>query len=195
MVEVKAKLGQLDFQDLVLLSLRLLESRKAEYSGAGDWRPPAAQFKRVFVDEAQDINRLQSRLIELLAPEGKYYSVGDAAQSIYRFRHADVEIFEERKKTLEKVGRSFELKTNYRSASPILEVNNHIFATQQMRGLVELAAYADNQVDDLRVEMILADADRVKERLNDVESPPDWLEDVVDSGWRYVEAAAVAERI
>jgi len=193
--QVKAASGQLDFQDLALLSLRLLESRKASYSGDGDWRPPAAQFARVFVDEAQDINLLQSRLIELLAPEGKYYSVGDAAQSIYRFRHADVEIFEGRAAKLAKLGRRFELSTNFRSASPILDVNNHIFATQEMRGLLELTAFEDNQADDLRVEMILADADRVRERLGEIDDPPEWLEDVVDSGWRYVEAAAVAERI
>ena len=53
MQQVKAVSGQLDFQDLALLSLRLLENRKAAYSGDGDWRPPAAQFERVFVDEAQ----------------------------------------------------------------------------------------------------------------------------------------------
>ena len=195
MQQVKAAAGQLDFQDLVLLSLRLLDERKAAHAGDGDWRPAGAQFARVFVDEAQDINRLQARLIELLAPDGKYYSVGDAAQSIYRFRHADVEIFEERSRALAAVGRRFELSTNYRSLSPILDVNNHVFTTQEMRGLIELVPFEDNKAEDLRVEMILADADRVKERLNDIDDAPEWLEDVVDSGWRYVEAAAVAERI
>src|SRR3712207_7213769 len=49
---------------------------------------------RVYVDEAQDVNPLQARLIELLSDgAGRALRVGDAAQAIYRFRWADVACF------------------------------------------------------------------------------------------------------
>ncbi len=47
------------------------------------------------VDELQDTNAVQLELIEMVAA-GNLFTVGDAQQSIYGFRHADVELFEAR---------------------------------------------------------------------------------------------------
>ena len=54
------------------------------------------RFRQVCVDEFQDTNRLQCELIDLLARDELFF-VGDEFQSIYRFRHADVEVFRERR--------------------------------------------------------------------------------------------------
>src|SRR5947199_9127441 len=78
------------------------------------------------VDEFQDTNRLQCELIDLLAREdGELFFVGDEFQSIYRFRHADVEVFRERR---EQAGGVLALTHNYRSRPEALEVINHLFA-------------------------------------------------------------------
>ena len=197
-VKVKSDAGSLDFSDLALLTRGLLQARKDDALSAGrtdDWRPAGARFARVFLDEAQDINRVQADLIALIAPEGKYYSVGDVAQSIYRFRHAEVSIFEERAATLGKKGLRFELSTNFRSVGEILNFNNHAFAAKGLSGLVKLEPFDSGPAVESPVEILIEDKDRIEERLQHEDEPPEWLEEVVDSGWRYAEAAAVAQRI
>jgi ATP-dependent exoDNAse (exonuclease V) beta subunit len=78
------------------------------------------------VDEFQDTNRLQCELVDLLArDDGELFFVGDEFQSIYRFRHADVEVFRERR---EQVGGVLALTQNYRSRPEVLDVINHLFA-------------------------------------------------------------------
>ena len=54
------------------------------------------RFRQVCVDEFQDTNRLQCEVIDLIARDELFF-VGDEFQSIYRFRHADVEVFKERR--------------------------------------------------------------------------------------------------
>ena len=76
------------------------------------------------VDEFQDTNRLQCELVDLLAGEELFF-VGDEFQSIYRFRHADVEVFRERR---EQTGGVLALTENYRSRPEVLEVINHLFS-------------------------------------------------------------------
>jgi len=72
----------LDFDDLVLLTVRLLE-RKPEVT-----RRYTARYRHVLVDEYQDVNLAQERLVELIAGAGDLFVVGDDDQSIYRFRGA-----------------------------------------------------------------------------------------------------------
>src|SRR5207245_1160792 len=72
----------LDFDDLVLLAVRLLE-RKPEVR-----RRYAGRYPHVLVDEYQDLNLAQERLVELVAGAGDPFVVGDDDQSIYRFRGA-----------------------------------------------------------------------------------------------------------
>src|SRR5262249_36450148 len=57
--------------------------------------------------------------------DGELFFVGDEFQSIYRFRHADVEVFRERR---EQVGGVLALTQNYRSRPEVLDVINHLFA-------------------------------------------------------------------
>ena len=95
----------LDFEDLQLTARNLLRDQP-KIRERESWR-----FRSVLVDEFQDTNRLQCELIDLLATEDLFF-VGDEFQSIYRFRHADVEVFRERR---EASGGVLALTENYRS--------------------------------------------------------------------------------
>jgi ATP-dependent helicase/nuclease subunit A len=85
---LKAERSALDFEDLQLRAVRLLRDRPAI---AAAYRE---RFNHLMVDEFQDTNRLQIDLIRALrGPETRVFSVGDEFQSIYGFRHADLEVF------------------------------------------------------------------------------------------------------
>ena len=74
--------GLLDFDDLLLLAVRMLEKDSSLL------RRYAARYPNVLVDEYQDLNLAQERLVELIAGRGSPFVVGDDDQSIYRFRGA-----------------------------------------------------------------------------------------------------------
>jgi len=107
----KERRAGIDFEDLQLLAARLLERTE---TGAA-YR---ARFSHLLVDEFQDTNRLQLRLIEALrGPQGQLMVVGDELQSIYGFRHADLDVFRERRRAIEAStsGETIPLSGNFRS--------------------------------------------------------------------------------
>jgi ATP-dependent helicase/nuclease subunit A len=116
--QAKVRESALDFEDLQLLARDLLQ-RSAEIREQERWR-----FRSIMVDEFQDTNRLQCELIDLLADEELFF-VGDEFQSIYSFRHADVEVFRERRAQARKV---LPLTRNYRARPEVLSVINHLFS-------------------------------------------------------------------
>jgi ATP-dependent exoDNAse (exonuclease V) beta subunit len=73
----------------------------------------------------------------LARDDGELFFVGDEFQSIYRFRHADVEVFRERR---EQAGGVLALTQNYRSRPEVLEVINHLFSTDFGESFQPLAA-------------------------------------------------------
>ncbi len=97
---------------------------------AADARPAASdarlraryreRFEQIMVDELQDTNAVQLALIESIA-DGNLFTVGDAQQSIYGFRHADVELFERRgERRSRRLGARLTLRINFRSRPEIL---------------------------------------------------------------------------
>jgi DNA helicase-2/ATP-dependent DNA helicase PcrA len=72
----------LDFEDLLTLTVRMLEQRPALLDAYRE------RYPHVLVDEYQDLNLAQERLVELIAGGGAPFVVGDDDQSIYRFRGA-----------------------------------------------------------------------------------------------------------
>jgi len=120
----KDRESALDFEDLQLAARDLLRADPAVRERES-WR-----FRSIMVDEFQDTNRLQCEIVDLLAegPEGKeLFFVGDEFQSIYRFRHADVEVFRERR---ERSGGVLALTQNYRSRPEVLAAVNHLFSSE-----------------------------------------------------------------
>ena len=144
--ELKARAGQLDFLDLLLRARDLVRrdaTVRAELQG---------RFTRIFVDEFQDTDPLQAEILLLLAaddPEGdaylevrpapgKLFVVGDPKQSIYRFRRADVALYESIKTRLVERGASLlYLTRSYRSAPGIQDAVNAAFEKAMAEGGAE----------------------------------------------------------
>ncbi|MFL5937988.1 MAG: UvrD-helicase domain-containing protein, partial [Gaiellaceae bacterium] len=109
----------LDFEDLQLRARDLLRANE-------DVRArEQLRFRSVMVDEFQDTNRLQCELIDLVAAHADVFFVGDEFQSIYGFRHADVQVFRDRRAAAPNV---LPLRQNYRSRPEVLAVVNELFA-------------------------------------------------------------------
>ena len=118
----KARRAGIDFEDLQLLAARLLERTE---TGAA-YR---ARFSHLLVDEFQDTNRLQLRLIEALrGPGAQLMTVGDELQSIYGFRHADLDVFRERRRATEAsaTAEAIPLSGNFRSRPEVIGAVNAI---------------------------------------------------------------------
>lgn len=120
----KAARGALDFQDLQLMTARLLESRP-ELADA-----LRSRFEMLMVDEFQDTDALQIAIVNQLA-RGNVCTVGDEHQSIYAFRSADVRLFRNRR---DQVARSVRLGINYRTAPELLDAVNALFASPALLG-------------------------------------------------------------
>jgi ATP-dependent exoDNAse (exonuclease V) beta subunit len=116
----KERRAGIDFEDLQILAARLLE--RAEIGEA--YR---SRFSHLLVDEFQDTNRLQLRLIEALrGPRSELVVVGDEFQSIYGFRHADLDVFREQRRQIEQRADAelMELSGNFRSRPELVGAVN-----------------------------------------------------------------------
>ncbi len=119
---IKQRREGLDFEDLQLRAVRLLE--REEIGNA--YR---SRFSHLLVDEFQDTNRLQLRLVEALrGPRTELMTVGDELQSIYGFRHADLDVFREQRRAVEANGDAvaMELSGNFRSRPEVIGAVNAI---------------------------------------------------------------------
>jgi len=121
-VDRKKRLDAMDFDDLLVQCLRLLNERadvKAHYQ---------ERFLHVLVDEYQDTNTLQAQIVDRLAGRhGNITVVGDDFQSIYGWRGADYRnILSFPRKFAN--AREYKLETNYRSTPEILAVANACIA-------------------------------------------------------------------
>ena len=88
------------------------------------------RFHEVMVDEYQDTNHIQERMLELLSNGYNCFMVGDIKQSIYRFRQADPQIFNEKFHSFAQDGKEGQLillKENFRSSSEVLNATNDVF--------------------------------------------------------------------
>ncbi|OFP41803.1 helicase-exonuclease AddAB subunit AddA [Streptococcus sp. HMSC067H01] len=88
------------------------------------------RFHEVMVDEYQDTNHIQERMLELLSNGHNRFMVGDIKQSIYRFRQADPQIFNEKFHSFAQDGKEGQLillKENFRSSSEVLDSTNDVF--------------------------------------------------------------------
>ena len=128
--EAKARAGALDFDDLLVRARDLLRDAPAVRQEV------RSRVRALLVDEYQDVNGLQAELFDLLAPpEGNEgadpllrVAVGDAKQSIYRFRGADVTVFAS---LIERLGSGdgqvVHLRENHRSTAGVVDLVNAVF--------------------------------------------------------------------
>ncbi|MEN6601289.1 MAG: UvrD-helicase domain-containing protein [Bryobacteraceae bacterium] len=112
----------LDFADLEEHTIRMLSERPAVRARIRQ------SFDAILMDELQDTNPLQWRLVDLIRREGRFYAVGDINQSIYGFRHADPEVFRRYRGSLEERQLPVDLLVeNYRSRPEILDAVLRMF--------------------------------------------------------------------
>ena len=147
---LKARSGKLDFLDL------LLRARDLVRDDADVRAELQARFSHLLVDEFQDTDPLQAELLLLLSADdpaerdwtrarpipGKLFVVGDPKQSIYRFRRADIALYEDVKTRL--VARGAEvlhLSTSFRSAPSLQRAVNAAFAPRMTGATSGQASY------------------------------------------------------
>ncbi len=131
--EAKSKRGRLDFLDLLAKARNLLRDDDALR------KQLQSRFTHIFVDEFQDTDPLQAEILLLLAAEsgddndwlrvkplpGKLFVVADPKQSIYRFRRADVALYQRVKRQLIAAGaQPVYLSVSFRSVPEIQEIVN-----------------------------------------------------------------------
>lgn len=132
----KRRRGRVDFHDLLWKARDLLRDNPAIRQGL------QGRFRQLLVDEFQDTDPLQVELVFYLAESfpaarnwqevrlkpGKLLLVGDPKQSIYRFRRADIEIFEAVREQLAVQGQVLAIQRNYRSRPGVLTWVNQVFS-------------------------------------------------------------------
>ena len=135
---VRRETSSLDFDDLLFLTRELLRTNRDVRSYF------KGRFRYVLVDETQDTDPLQMEIVFFLAEgkethaerwsdvrlePGKLFVVGDPKQSIYKFRRADIAMYDEARQTAGRQGgRLLTLDRNFRSAGAIIEFVNRHFA-------------------------------------------------------------------
>ena len=123
--EEKRRAGALDFADLEHKCLALLENPQVRAEVAG-------RYTHVFVDEYQDVNPVQERILSLVAGKN-VFMVGDAKQSIYGFRGCSSAFFTQKFERLSAEGRALTLNANFRSRTAVLDAVNRIFSKVMTR--------------------------------------------------------------
>jgi ATP-dependent helicase/nuclease subunit A len=127
--------GQLGFEDLLMFCARLLRERPLVRDALGE------RYRHLLVDEFQDTDPIQAEVCFLLASKsstgrdwrsvtprpGGIFLVGDPKQSIYRFRRADIQVYEFAKARMQQCGAVLSLTRNFRSVAPIGDFVNAFF--------------------------------------------------------------------
>jgi len=145
----KLRLGRLDFLDLLVRARNLLRDNN---SVRADFQK---RFTRIFIDEFQDTDPVQAEILLLLAcgdpavsdwrkavsESGKLFIVGDPKQAVYRFRRADVGVYQDVKNLLEAHGAlCINLTTSFRGKAPLQNVVNAAFEPIMKKDAVTLQA-------------------------------------------------------
>ena len=150
----RLRLARLNFQDLLLRAAALLREHPEARRELGE------RYRFVLVDEFQDTDPIQAEVLFLLASDdvdesrwthvtprpGALFVVGDPKQSIYRFRRADIAVYNQVKARFQEFGAVLTLTANFRSRKPIETFVNRVFdgpfppqATEQQAAFAPLA--------------------------------------------------------
>ena len=148
-----------DFDDLIGLPVEILAS---DAEAAAQWR---GRFQHICVDEFQDVDEQQYRLLRLLAPpSGNICAIGDPNQAIYGFRGADAACFERFEQDFAKA-RRIRLGRNYRSSGTIVAASARIVgggtAADIMRPMLEPIALHAAANEWTEAECVAAEIERL----------------------------------
>lgn len=123
----------LDYDDILTLAVNALTQNRDLLLKV------TSMYDHILVDEMQDTNPLQWKLLELFMPSCHLYCVGDDAQSIYGFRGADFNSIHSFSKRVPD-STVMKLTRNYRSSQPILDVSNQLLKLSPLQYNKELIA-------------------------------------------------------
>ncbi len=151
----RRRTGRLSFQDLLSLTAELLRTHP------GARRDLGRRYSRLLIDEFQDTDPIQAEIAFLLASDpdpaqegaanwgavrprpGALFMVGDPKQSIYRFRRADIAVYNAVRERMETTGKVVHLYSNFRSLKSVADMANDVFgALFPGEPSAEQAAYA-----------------------------------------------------
>ncbi len=191
--ELKHARAALDFDDLELCARELLEAHEGVRRA---WRE---RIELLMVDEFQDTNRRQLALLELLEREN-LFTVGDELQSIYGFRHAEVEIFRERRRRLKAEGAAIALAHNFRACPPLIAAVNSVFGERFGDAYTPLIAARAGETEEPLIELLLTDKSAWSERGDQTSLTQPLAQDVAGALppatlWRQAEARLLAQRV
>ncbi|MBO4569929.1 MAG: UvrD-helicase domain-containing protein, partial [Clostridia bacterium] len=193
----KQKNNAVDFNDLERLTLKLLDNEKVR-------KALQEKYQYVFVDEYQDINPVQEKIISLLCQTNNRFMVGDIKQSIYRFRHCDPEIFLDKYKLYQsgKEGEVISLLENFRSNPNILKFANNVFSRcftlnfggidYNPNGLLIGGISGSDKINEKNVNVFVIEQDKRKEIFED--DIKDEVYSVLNDQSEDEEVEALAER-
>jgi len=178
---LKDETGVLDFTDLESRALDLLSRHPEVREGI------AGRFRQILVDEYQDVNPLQEKIIRLLRSPGNHFAVGDVKQSIYGFRHAEPGLF---KACAEEAGEegTVDLAVNFRSSPGLVEFTNHcfgkLFEPQELVEWGDMDAGADYlPATQPEVEIMLTEGESIEDyRAREARALAGRIREIVDGG-------------
>ncbi len=116
---VKSEAGVLDYGDLEHFALKLMTMPEVHTA-------ICEKYAFIFVDEYQDVNPMQDRILSELT--GDVFLVGDKKQAIYGFRGSDSRYFVQKNEAFARDGNCLGLNANFRSAKNILSAVNTVFS-------------------------------------------------------------------
>ncbi|MBE6788070.1 MAG: helicase-exonuclease AddAB subunit AddA [Ruminococcaceae bacterium] len=151
--EKRAK-NLVDFSDAEQFMLKLLwQKENGEYNKTALASALSSRFDEIYIDEYQDVNAAQEMIFKAIStPQSNVFMVGDVKQSIYGFRHADADIFEEKKEAFfDFDSKNFPAKiffdNNFRSRKSVTDFINNVFFSIMIDGV---GAGAYSQSDSLK---------------------------------------------
>ena len=140
--EAKRERNIIDFNDIEHFALQILVGKKSDSEDKAVDEIPSEvakkyidKFEEILIDEYQDSNLVQEKILTSISRGNNIFMVGDVKQSIYKFRQARPELFLEKYSTyalksvqnVESKGIKIQLFKNFRSRRNVLEVTNQIF--------------------------------------------------------------------
>lgn len=193
---LKNQKGVLDFDDLQLKTLQL-------FTGTGPGQQRIRRhyqeiFKFVLVDEYQDINPLQMKLIECLSSPNNLFMVGDYKQSIYRFRGTSPEHFLSKEKSYQKNegGARMAMLGNFRTAPPVLDFINRFFQILwEEDNLPNEPLNAETNENGSRPELLLIEKEEDESlddaRMREASMIAGRMRELAEEGWSYGQMAVL----
>jgi ATP-dependent helicase/nuclease subunit A len=184
---MKREKSLLDFNDIEHFAIEILRNPEA----AGEYRD---KFQFIFIDEYQDSNLLQETIIAMIQRHNNVFMVGDIKQSIYKFRLAEPEIFQQKyalfkhPETLDST--KIDLNRNFRSKESIIAAVNGVFSNL-MDYDADAALYRgipDTGFPDIPVDLVI-----VNGSAGDAEEAVSSDENIEDMKAVELEAAAAAQ--